>query len=56
MENVSIPIQGLKDLSYLSKSLERSPTLEEGREVVTLSTFTDWDSTGTGTDSDTPLI
>ena len=53
MENVSI--QGLKDLSYLSKSLEGSPTLEEGREAVTLSTFTDWDSTGTGTDSDTPL-
>ena len=48
MENVSI--QGLKELSYLSKSLEG-----EGSGDSEQSTFTDWDSTGTGTDSDTPL-
>ena len=48
MENVSI--QGLKELSYLSKSLEG-----EGSDDSEQSTFTDWDSTGTGSDSDTPL-
>ena len=39
MEKVSI--QGLKDLSYVDKTLEGAPTLKEEREAVTLSSFTD---------------
>ena len=39
MEKVSI--QGLKDLSYIDKTLEGAPTNKEERELVTLSSFTD---------------
>ena len=39
MEKVSI--QGLKDLSYIDKTLEGAPTNKEERELVSLSSFTD---------------
>ena len=36
-----VSIHGLKDLSYIDKTLDGAPTLKEDREAVTLSSWTD---------------